>query len=202
MDLTVFIVDDEEGIRKALIRMFRLAGLEATGFASAQEFLDAYRPGQGGCLVLDLSMPSMNGLELQEALSARAVSLPIIFLTGHGNVSSAVSAMKHGAADFLEKPFDSEALIERVRHALEQFARERDLAGRRAEAASRYESLTPREREVMALVVTGLSSKEIARELGASKKTIDIHRARIMSKMAATSLAELVHMARLLPASS
>lgn len=202
MDLTVFIVDDEEGIRKALMRVFRIAGIEALSFSSAQDFLDAYEPGQGGCLVLDLSMPTMSGIELQRALAERAVGLPIIFLTGHGNVGTAVAAMKLGAADFLEKPFDPEVLLARVRRALESFASARDLRSRYAEIAGRYETLTPRELEVMQLVVEGLPSKQIARVLGASKKTIDIHRARVMRKMAADSLAELVHKAQLLTPAS
>jgi two-component system response regulator FixJ len=198
MDLTVFIVDDEEAMRNALQRAFRIAAIKTESFASAQEFLAAYRADRGGCLLLDLSMPTMSGLQLQHALAERGIELPIIFLTGHGNVPSAVEAMKLGAADFLEKPFDTDILIQRVRRALDRYASAYAERLRRAEITNRYGRLTPREREVMQLVVDGLANKEIARILGASKKTIDIHRARLMTKMEADSLAELVHMAGLL----
>jgi two-component system, LuxR family, response regulator FixJ len=192
---TVFIVDDEEPMRNALQRLFRAAGLRVQAHASAHEFLNAYSPDSPGCLLLDLMMPGMTGLELQAALALRGFRLPIIFLTGAGQIASAVAAMKAGALDFIEKPFDNEFLVERVRRALEHAAGRRieHLGG--DEIRRRLALLTPREREVMQHIVAGNTSKMVGRLLGVSHRTVEIHRARIMEKTQAASLADLVRMA-------
>jgi two-component system response regulator FixJ len=193
----VFLVDDDEAVRDSLSLSLEMAGLAVTGYASAQAFLDSYDPAQPGCLVLDVRMPDMSGLELQEVLTARRTKIPIIFITGHGDVPMSVKAVKAGAVDFLEKPFKKEILLERIQEALAQ-----DLQARRAEAEkrlvlSRFAHLTPREQEVMALVIVGKSNKEIARELAISPRTVETHRARIMEKMEADSLPDLVTLAAL-----
>lgn len=191
----VFVVDDEPAMRNSLRRLFQSAGLAVQTYGSAQEFLDAYRPDAAGCLILDVRMPGMSGLELQKELAGRDTKLPVVFLTGSADVSMAVEAMHAGAADFLEKPFDNEILLARARMALEQGARMRRDLGQRAEVAQRLARLTPREREVMELMVAGRLSKTIADLLGASPRTIQIHRGRVMEKMQADSLADLVRMA-------
>ncbi len=191
---TVFVVDDEEGIRSALQRVFRAAGLTVDAYASAHEFLDRYRARHPGCLVLDLSMPGMTGLELQHELKARKIRIPVIFLTGSADISMAVAAMRNGAADFIEKPFDNADLLERTRKAIELDASHRRDELDRHEVERRLARLTPREREVMEPMLLGKLSKVIAGDLGISPRTIDIHRARIMDKMQARSLADLVHL--------
>jgi two-component system response regulator FixJ len=192
---TVFIVDDEEPMRHALQRLFRGAGLVVEAHASAGDFLDAYQAERPGCLLLDLMMPGMTGLELQAALVQRGCRIPILFLTGAGQIATAVAAMRAGAIDFIEKPFDNEFLVERVRRALE-YAADRQIAHfGDGEARRRIALLTPREREVMQYVVAGNTSKMAARLLGVSHRTVEIHRARIMEKMQADSLADLVRMA-------
>ncbi len=192
---TVFIVDDEEPMRNALQRLFRGAGLNVKAHASARDFLDAYRPDDAGCLLLDLMMPGMTGLELQAALAQRGFRLPIIFLTGAGQIATAVTAMKAGAVDFIEKPFDNGFLVARVKRALE-LAAGRTIAHQSGdECRRRLAVLTPREREVMQHIVTGNTSKETGRLLGVSHRTVEIHRARIMEKTGADSLADLVRIA-------
>lgn len=193
----VFVVDDEPAMRNSLRRLFQSAGLAVQTYGSAQEFLDAYRPDAAGCLILDVRMPGMSGLELQKELATRDIKIPIVFLTGSADLAMAVEAMRAGAADFLEKPFDNEILLGRARTALEQGARAGRDSALRAEIEQRLARLTPREREVMELMVAGKLSKTIADLLGASPRTIQIHRGRIMEKMQADSLADLVRMALL-----
>lgn len=193
----VFVVDDEPAMRNSLRRLFQSAGLAVQAYGSAQEFLDAYRPDAAGCLILDVRMPGMSGLELQKELAARNIKVPLIFLTGSADVSMAVEAMRAGAADFLEKPFDNEILLARARMALAQGARIQQDLGELAGIEQRLARLTPREREVMELMVAGKLSKTIADLLGASPRTIQIHRGRVMDKMQADSLADLVRMALL-----
>jgi two-component system, LuxR family, response regulator FixJ len=192
---TVFIVDDEEPMRNALQRLFRAAGLAVEAHASAGAFLNAYKVDRPGCLLLDIMMPGMTGLELQVALVQRRFRIPIVFLTGAGQIATAVAAMKAGAMDFIEKPFDNEVLVERVRRTLECAAGRTiaHLGGN--EIRRRLALLTPREREVMQHVVAGNTSKMTGRLLGVSHRTIEIHRARLMEKTQSDSLADLVRMA-------
>ena len=192
---TVFVVDDEPDMRSALTRVFRSEGLDVVAFGSAQEFLEAYAPGSGGCVVLDLMMPGMTGLQLQQQLRARAIEVPLIFLTGTADVRVAVEAMRAGAADFLEKPFENDQLVQRVRIALHVGGQARESALRRSEIEQRLAQLTPREREVMDLVVAGNSNKQVADTLSLSARTVEVHRAHIMEKMGANTLADLVRMA-------
>ncbi|MCL7979789.1 MAG: response regulator [marine benthic group bacterium] len=193
---TVFVVDDEDGFRGSLSRLFRSAGLAVSDFASAEEFLAAFDPDTPGCLVLDLAMPEVNGIELQRVLHEELdCEIPIIFLTGHAEVPDGVAALKEGALDFLTKPVEPDVLLGAVRLALERDAecrKERDVLRMLRQL---YETLTPREREVMAHVVTGQLSKQIARDLGTAEKTIRIHRGQVMKKMQADSVATLVRMA-------
>jgi RNA polymerase sigma factor (sigma-70 family) len=191
---TVFIVDDDHGVRDALEILVDSAGFEARSFSSAVEFLERYEPGSPGCLVLDIRMPNMSGLELQDTLAEKAITLPIIFLTGHGNVSMSARAFRSGAIDFLEKPFGEDELIERIHEALRKDRANREDESRRKSAHDRLASLTPREYEVMRLLVAGRSNKEIAEELGLSPRTIETHRGRIMDKTDVESLAELVEL--------
>jgi FixJ family two-component response regulator len=192
---TVFIVDDDPSIRKALTRLLGAADLATAEFPTAQAFMERTRPDGACCAVLDVRLPDLDGLDLQAEMAAAGDETPIIFITGHGDIPMGVEAMKAGAVDFLPKPFEDEQLLDAVRAALR-----RDEAGRvqRAELADlreRYESLTPREREVLPHVVAGRLNKQTADALGTSEKTIKVHRARVMEKMAADSLAELVRMA-------
>lgn len=191
---TVFVVDDDESVRGSLRFLLRSAGLESRAFGSAQEFLAAYDPSQPGCLVLDVRMPGMSGLELQQELNLRGAILPVIFITGHGDIPMAVEAMQHGAHDFLQKPFRDEDLIERVRRALAKDAKSRAALEEHKAIRGRLDSLTPREREVLALMARGKPNKIMAHELGVSQRTVEIHRARVMEKSGASSLAELVRM--------
>jgi len=192
---TVFLVDDDEAVRDSLSLSLEMAGLTVVGYASAQAFLDHYDPTQPGCLILDVRMPDMSGLELQEALTTRKINIPIIFITGHGDVPMSVKAVKAGAVDFLEKPFKKEILLERIQEALAQDAQYRQAEADTSLVLSRFVHLTPREQEVMALVIAGKSNKEIARALAISPRTVETHRARIMEKMEADSLADLVTLA-------
>lgn len=191
---TVFVVDDEEPMRNALRRTLSRGGLTVHTFASGPEFLAGYRPTPAACLLLDMKMPDMSGLELQAILNERRIDLPVIFLTGAADVPAAVQAMKAGAADFLEKPFDNEMLVGRIRQCIAAHA-QRHLA---SDEGDRYErglaQLTPREADVLPLMLAGKTSKLIARELGVSNRTVDIHRGRVMEKMQAKTLAELVRM--------
>lgn len=185
----IFIVDDEEGMRSALRRLFRTTGFKTETFASALDFLKSYRTEQSGCLLLDVHMPDMTGIELQVLLQERKIELPVIFLTGASDIAMAVAAMKAGAEDFLEKPFEPEFLISRVRETIERHGANR----RPLEVPDdKLAQLTPREREIMQLVITGKTNKTIARILGTSHRTVETHRARIMHKMQASSLADLV----------
>jgi two-component system response regulator FixJ len=191
---TVFIVDDDEAMRDALDTLIRSVGMSTSLHASAAEFLAAYDPEQPGCLVLDVRMPGMSGLDLQDALAEQGIELPVIIITGHGDIPMAVQAMRAGAVDFLEKPFREQELLHRIHQAIEQDTRtRRDRAGK-AEITARLASLTPREGQVLDLVVAGKPNKAIAGELGLSHKTVEFHRAKIMEKMRADSVAELVRM--------
>ncbi len=190
----VFIVDDDPAVRNAMQLLLRSVGRAAEAFASGDEFLERYDSGQPGCLVLDIRMPGLGGMELQERLLAMGSSIPIIFITGHADVPMAVEAMQKGAFDFIEKPVREQDLLERIADALNADQRQRSERQTLAEIEARLARLTRREREVMELVVAGKPNKVIAWELGASQRTVEIHRARVMDKMQARSLAELVRM--------
>ena len=193
---TVFVIDDDASLREALKLLLETEGFRVEVYASSGAFLDAYQPGRPGCIILDLGMPDMDGLALQKTLQERAIRLPVIFLTGQGAVPLAVQAMKEGAVDFLEKPARHEEILERVQAALADAKRRarRDQVG--SELLERYERLTPRQREIMILVTSGLSNKEVARKLDISTRTAEGHRLRIMEKMQVSSLWELTQMAR------
>jgi FixJ family two-component response regulator len=194
-DATVYVVDDDVGIGRALCRLIRSVGLDAVAFSSAQAFLDHPRSTRPACLVLDVRMPGLGGLDLQAKLGDARHTLPIVFITGHGNVPTSVRAMKGGAVDFLQKPFNEDELIAAVQRALALSRQAQCEAAARAEVERRVRTLTPRERQVMALVVKGLLNKQIAAELGAAEKTVKVHRGRVMQKMQASSVADLVRMA-------
>lgn len=189
---TVFVVDDDPGVRKSLRLLIETVKLPVETYASAQDFLDACKPGRPGCLILDLRMPGMSGLELQERLAAAGCRLPIIFITAHGDVGTAVGAMKAGALHFIEKPFSSQALLDTIHQALGLNEKLRELDARREEAGRLLDQLTPRERQVCDGLVRGDPVKAIAAELGMAKKTCDVHRANIFRKMKVTSLPELL----------
>ena len=191
----VFIVDDDSAVLKGLARLLRSAHLEAATFNSPGEFLDQYDPQQPGCLVLDVAMPGLNGLELQAALAAKGHALPIIFLTGHGDVPTSVQAMKGGAVDFLTKPVNDEQLLAAVHAALQEDRAARQSRAELEDILSRLNSLTPREREVLLHVVSGQLNKQTAAALGTAEKTVKVHRSRVMEKMKVQSLAELVRLA-------
>ena len=195
MEATVYVVDDDPSVRAGLSRLLQSMGLTVKTFASAREFLEQAVSEEPGCLIVDLRMPAMNGLELQEQLMTRNLNLPVIFLTGYGTVPASVRAMKRGAVDFLEKPVDDQVLLDAIYQALEK-----DRENRRNQAEvkfiqDRLKSLTPREYEVFTLITTGLLNKQVAYELGTAEKTIKVHRARIMEKMHCESLAQLVRLA-------
>jgi FixJ family two-component response regulator len=191
---TIFIVDDDPAVLTGLSRLLRSAALSVESFSSPQEFLDQHDPRAPGCLVLDIAMPGLNGLELQEALTKRGSTIPIIFLTGYGTVPDSVKAMKGGALDFLSKPVDEKDLLAAIRIAIEKDSLARLDRGEIEEIQERLSTLTPREREVMTHVVSGQLNKQIAFDLGTVEKTIKVHRARVMEKMKANSVAELVHL--------
>jgi len=198
---TVYVVDDDASVRKSVGRLLRTAGLQVEVFASADEFLAHPPSDESGCLLLDLKMPGRNGLELQEALVAAHKPIPIVFVTGHGDIAASVRAMKGGAVDFLTKPYSVEELLEAVERAMAKDKRDRREQAQLTELESRARALTPREAEVLRLVVRGLLNKQVAAELGISEKTVKVHRARVMHKMRADSMADLVRMAgRLHPA--
>jgi FixJ family two-component response regulator len=191
----VYVVDDDAAMRQSLSNLIRSVGLRVEAFPSAQEFLRSKRPDVPGCLVLDVRLPGLSGLDLQKRMAEADVEIPIIFITGHGDIPMTVRAMKAGAVEFLTKPFRDQDLLDAVQQALERDGTARAQREETEELNSRYSSLTPREREVMALVVAGLLNKQIAGELGTSETTIKIHRHQVMEKMGASSLAELVRMA-------
>jgi FixJ family two-component response regulator len=192
----VFVVDDDPSIRKALTRLIKSAGYDVTTFASAREFLErANSEEQPGCLVLDVRMPGLSGLDLQAALQNSSATLPIVFMTGHGDIPMSVRAMKAGAVDFLSKPVKDTELLRAIEQARARAAREHAETTELQSIRRRLATLTPREREVMALVVRGLLNKQIAFELGTVEKTIKVHRARVMEKMQVESLPELVRIA-------
>jgi FixJ family two-component response regulator len=191
---TVFIVDDDPAIRFAMQALMDSVNIKHEIFASGDEFLEGVDDQRPGCLVLDIRMPGLGGLELQEELIRRGCGLPIIFITGHGDVPMAVDAMQKGAVDFIQKPFRDQDLLDRIRQALKTDKKRRKEQQKYAEVAERLSRLTNREREVFDLVVTGKPNKVIAYELGVSQRTVEIHRARVMEKMQARSLADLVKM--------
>ncbi len=195
MTASVFIVDDDPSVRKALSRLFSAAGLPCQAYASPQAFLEANDPAAPGCLVLDLAMPGMDGIELQRQLAERGGRRPIVFLTGRADVPTAVQAMRAGAVDFLTKPVDDVELLRTVEKALQQDALRRRDDTAASSLRERLAKLTPREREVFAHVVGGELNKQIASRLGVGEKTIKVHRAHVMEKMGANSLAELVRAA-------
>ncbi len=194
-ELTVHVVDDDAAIRDALRLLLKSSGMRVETHASAEQFLGACRPPVSGCLLVDVRMPGMSGLELQEALAARGIRLPVIVITGHGDVAMAVRAMKAGAVDFIEKPFDNAALLECLRNALARAANAHQHEMKSAEVAAHLALLTQREREVMQLLIAGKSNKVIAADLAISARTVEVHRARIMEKLKARSLADVVRIA-------
>jgi len=194
---TVYIVDDEEAVRKALRFLTKSAGLKSESFETAGEFLDALEHLGPGCLLLDVCMPDMGGLELQETLRERNVEIPVIIITGHADVATAVRAMKNGASDFVEKPIDSEDLLERVHKCLSGEARQRKSIDFRKQAAERMSTLSRRERQVMDGLVAGKRNKQIAESLFISFRTVELHRASIMEKLNANSLSDIVRIALL-----
>ena len=191
---TVFVVDDDQAMRNSLKWLIETVGMKVETFASAEEFIKSYYPGRAGCLLLDVRMPGMSGLDLQQYFAEQSINIPVIIITGHGDVPMSVRAMKAGAVDFIEKPFNDEQLLESIRSALEIDQDQRVLQAERAEIAARLAQLTPREHEVMEMVTNGKANKEIASALGVSAKTVEAHRARVMEKMEASSLAGLVKM--------
>lgn len=193
-DPVVYLVDDDPGIRSAIARLLRVAGLQTEAYASGTAFLAEADLNRRGCLLLDLHMPGMSGLEVQASLNRSRSALPVIFLTAAADIPIAVAAMREGAVDFIEKPFENEHLLTRVRQAIERSLDGMRHAEERNRTLHRIQTLTPREREVLGLVVSGMTAKEIARKLGASHRTIEIHRGHVMQKMAAASLADLVRM--------
>ena len=194
-DGLVFVVDDDTSLRESLKDLIRSVGLQVEAFASAQEFLRSKRPDVPGCLVLDVRLKGLSGLDLQRRMAETETEIPIIFITGHGDIPMTVRAMKAGAVEFLTKPFRDQELLDAIQHALEHDRKARDQRAEIEELRSRFDSLTPREREVMALVVAGLLNKQIAGELGTSEASVKVHRQHVMEKIGAGSLAELVRMA-------
>ena len=191
----VFVVDDESAVGVSIKRLLHSVGLEARHFTSASEFLRAKRPDAPGCIVLDVRLPDLSGLDLQQELAKANVDLPVIFVTGHADIPMTVRAMKAGAVEFLTKPFREQELLEAVQRAISRHRQIRDQRASMRVLQSRYELLTPREREVFPLVASGLLNKQVAAELNASEKTIKVHRGQLMQKMEAHSLSDLIRMA-------
>ncbi len=189
---TIYVVDDDDGMRRALDTLLSTVGYKTAVFSRPSEFLAQFKPEAHSCLVLDIRMPEMSGLEVQQQLNRRGSMLPVIFITGHGDVPMAVQAMKEGAFEFIQKPFRDQDLLDRINHALKQDADNRTNAARRSEVQHRLESLTPREKQVMNFIVDGSANKVIAIDLGLSERTVEIHRAKVMEKMGARSVAHLV----------
>jgi two-component system response regulator FixJ len=193
-DTFVYLVDDEFAVRDSLTLLIESTGQTVRSFASAEAFLNNYDPEQAGCLLLDVRMPSMSGLELQDELLRREISIPIIFLSGHAGIPDSAKAFRAGAVDFLEKPFDNEILLDRIEEAIKKDIASREQLNEHLEIQNRLDHLTVREQEVLSLIVKGHSNKEMARMLDISNRTIEAHRASIMEKMHANSLAELMVM--------
>jgi len=194
----VFIVDDDDGVRRAMSALMESVGYAHLTYPSATEFLRQYDAAQSGCLVLDIRMPEMSGLELQQELNKRGYAIPLIFVTGHGDVPMAVEAMKKGAFDFVQKPFRDQDLLDRVNHALQQDNSLRRETADKNEVLQRWNTLTQREKEVMALIVEGKANKVVAQDLNLSERTVEIHRARVMEKMQVRSVAQLVKLSLLI----
>jgi FixJ family two-component response regulator len=192
---SVFVVDDDPSVRKSLTRLIEAAGYTVEAFASAREFLDAAPASGACCLVLDIRMPGITGLDLQQTLAQAVHRIPVVFITGHGDIPTTVQAMKAGAIDFLTKPFAASDLLDAIRHAVEKDTRDLGTEAHTSSIHARVKTLTPRERQVFALVVTGMLNKQIAARLGIVEKTVKVHRARVMEKMRAGSVAELVRLA-------
>jgi FixJ family two-component response regulator len=194
----VFVVDDDPSVRKALGRLLKTGGFRSQGFASAAAFLEAAANDAPDCVVLDVTMPGLSGLEVQRALTESHANIPIVFITGHGDIPMSVQAIKAGAVDFLPKPFDNQDLLRAVRQAVDRHAQAQQAAAELQEIRQRFHSLSLREREVMALVVSGRLNKQVGHTLGVAEKTVKVHRARVMQKMQADSLPALVRMAQTL----
>ncbi|SRR5581483_4382070 len=192
---TVFVIDDDASLRDALKSLIRSVGLRVEGYGSTQDFLQRKSPEGPSCLVLDIRLPGRSGLEFQRELAASDTPIPIIFITGHGDISMSVRAMKAGAVEFLTKPFRDQDLLDAIQIALERDSERRQLEAQKANLQERLESLTPREREVLPLVVSGLLNKQIAANIGTSETTVKVHRSQLMRKMGAESLADLVRIA-------
>lgn len=199
---TVFLVDDDRALRESLVLLLELAGYRVRSFSSPQDFLDAFSPQEPGCLLLDLRMPKMSGIDLQNLLLKRGCLLPIIFLSAFGDIPTTVQAIQSGALDFLEKPASIDTLLQRVDAALEKDRKRRTEAAMENEIIQRFQLLTAREKEVMALMTQGLTNKDIARQLGISPRTVENHRSRVMIKMQATHFAELCRWAAICEAAS
>ncbi|HWX81569.1 MAG TPA: response regulator [Steroidobacteraceae bacterium] len=188
----VYVVDDDDGMRRALDTLLCTVGYKTAVYSRPTDFLASFKADLPGCLVLDIRMPDMSGLEVQQQLNRLGSMMPVIFITGHGDVPMAVQAMKEGAFEFIQKPFRDQDLLDRINHALKQDAENRSTVARRAEVLHRLDTLTPRERQVMDMVVDGAANKVIAIDLNLSERTVEIHRAKVMEKMGARSVAHLV----------
>ncbi len=195
---SVFIVDDDEQVRSALTLLMESVGLKSESFSSAQEYLDQFDASKSGCLILDVRMPGLSGLDLQARLSVEKSHPPIIIITGHGDVPMAVRAVTAGAVDFIEKPFNNQSMLDSVHRAIEQDAKQRGESSRLQDIETKYDELTPREKEVLQYVIEGKRNKIIASEMNISQSTVEAHRSKVMEKMAANTLSDLMRMALLL----
>ena len=191
---TVYVVEDDEAVRDSLQLLLKAEGYRVAAYPEAASFLDAWNPRLNGCIVLDIRMPGMNGMELQKELLARGCELPIIFVTGHGDVPLAVEAMQHGAVDFVQKPYRDQELLDKIQKAMALDAEKQNVRLEKQDIQRRMETLTPREREIMDMMIDGNANKVIAIDLNISQRTVEIHRSRVMQKMGTHSLAQLVRM--------